>query len=831
MKPLALAAFALLLATAAAWGQVTTKPGAGGSQGTQIQSVTAFPPNPALNTIVIITDDSVKGACDSAAGAVRSICQWNGSAWVSIGDGVAAGGTLTTADIDTSAELRGILTDETGTGAAYFAGGNLGTPSAGVATNLTGTAAGLTAGAATALAANGANCGAGLLPRGVDASGATEGCAAVDLTAEVTGDLPFASLTQGSALSVLGVTGNATADNASIAAGTDHQVLRRSGTALAFGALNLAQAAAITGTLPVGNGGTGITTGTSGGVLAFTAAGTIASSGALTANLPVIGGGAGVAPTVGTRSGNTTAYVTTTGTQTAGRCVEIDASGNHIAAAAACSAGGGGGDVTAAANFGTDNRLIRSDGTGKGVQASGVTLDDTQNISGVADISAATGTFSGNVTAANLVSAGTLTDTRICTYTASGTTIACDLDSSGTGNVARVTSPAFTTPNLGTPSAATLTNATGLPVSTGISGLGTGVGTFLATPSSANLASAVTGETGSGALVFGTTPTIDGGIFTTRMRFPRVTAFPGTPAAGDVVIVTDDSTAGACDSAAGSITSLCQYDGATWVKLGDGTSAGGALSSGDIDTSAELRAIVGDESGTGALLFAGGDIGAATATTPAANDNDTSVATTAYVQSELTAYASDTVTFTGKTLDVEGTGNAVTMTHFKDFPAAGCNNATATSFWDLPTTSPAVPACRTGTNTQKGTLDFADGANLTAQSFFRLPTGWTGNIDAVVTWISSTTTGDVVWQIAIACASDGESDDPAFTDDAFTADTTKGTANQLNDTASNTVTTTGTCAAGDIAHIRIRRDSANGSDTMAGTARLVNVQLTYRVTH
>jgi len=61
---------------------------------------------------------------------------------------------------------------------------------------------------------------------------------------------------------------------------------------------------------------------------------------------------------------------------------------------------------------------------------------------------------------------------------------------------------------LGTPSSATLTNATGLPVATGISGLGTGVATFLATPSSANLASAVTDETGSGALVFGTAPTL-----------------------------------------------------------------------------------------------------------------------------------------------------------------------------------------------------------------------------------------------------------------------------------------------------------------------------------
>ena len=43
---------------------------------------------------------------------------------------------------------------------------------------------------------------------------------------------------------------------------------------------------------------------------------------------------------------------------------------------------------------------------------------------------------------------------------------------------------------------------------TGLTSLGTGVATFLGTPSSANLASAVTDETGSGSLVFGTSPTI-----------------------------------------------------------------------------------------------------------------------------------------------------------------------------------------------------------------------------------------------------------------------------------------------------------------------------------
>jgi hypothetical protein len=82
---------------------------------------------------------------------------------------------------------------------------------------------------------------------------------------------------------------------------------------------------------------------------------------------------------------------------------------------------------------------------------------------------------------------------------------------------------------LGTPSSGTLTSCTGLPVSTGVSGLGTGVATFLATPSSANLISAVTDETGSGALVFATSPTL-------------VTPLLGTPTSGNLSSCTADGT-------------------------------------------------------------------------------------------------------------------------------------------------------------------------------------------------------------------------------------------------------------------------------------------------
>lgn len=84
-----------------------------------------------------------------------------------------------------------------------------------------------------------------------------------------------------------------------------------------------------------------------------------------------------------------------TGSCTAGQFV----TGLNSDAAPTCAVPAGGGDVTAASSFGTDNRIIRSDGTGKGVQVSGVTVDDSVNMSGIADLAAAT--VSGSMVASN----------------------------------------------------------------------------------------------------------------------------------------------------------------------------------------------------------------------------------------------------------------------------------------------------------------------------------------------------------------------------------------------------------------------------------------------
>jgi hypothetical protein len=116
-------------------------------------------------------------------------------------------------------------------------------------------------------------------------------------------------------------------------------------------------------------------------------------------------------------------------------------------------------------------------------------------------------------------------------------------DETGSGSLVFATSPTLVTPALGTPTSVNLTNGTNLPISTGVDGLGTGVATFLATPTSANLAAAVTNETGSGPLVFATSPTFTSQVTLGTASSTRGTLVLSNTSANTVTLQSSNSTA------------------------------------------------------------------------------------------------------------------------------------------------------------------------------------------------------------------------------------------------------------------------------------------------
>lgn len=156
----------------------------------------------------------------------------------------------------------------------------------------------------------------------------------------------------------------------------------------------------------------------------------------------------------------------------------------------------------------------------------------------------------------------------------------------------------------------------------------------------------------------------------------------------------------------------------------------------------------------------------------------------------------------------------------KEFPMAGCDNTTAGSIWDLPTTSAATAACLTGTNTQQGLLTFANGQS--AQMHFYLPPLPTAAVaNLVLLWSAGETSATGTWALQAVCTplDDTAADDPAFgTFWAPSQDTSSGTANQVKATTGTDVGFPASCAGGNKwMHLKLSWTAGTATDFDAKT--------------
>jgi hypothetical protein len=390
--------------------------------------------------------------------------------------------------------------------------------------------------------------------------------------------------------------------------------------------------------------------------------------------------------------------------------------------------GGNAATVTTNANLTGD---VTSSGNATTIGASkvvtGMIADGTIAVADLADDAVETAKIKNAAVTTAKITDANVTYTKIQNVSATdkvlgrvtaGAGVVEEIATTGSGNVVRATSPTLVTPALGTPSAAVLTNATGLPLTSGVTGIlpgangGTGVDNGTKTITlGGNL-------TTSGA--FATTLTSTAATSVTLPTTGTLATLAGTETLTNKTLTSPTLTTPALGVAtATSINGTSIPSSKTLVVTTDKISALSAT------TSAELVGVISDETGSGSLVFATSPtlvtptLGVATATsvnglTPTALVTGFTIAGGSTTSKTLTVSGDATVSGTNTgdqtitlTGDVTGTGTGSFAT---TIGAAKVTNAMLAGSIDLTTKVTGIlPVANGGTGSS--TQNFVDLTN------------------------------------------------------------------------------------------------------------------------
>jgi hypothetical protein len=105
------------MAVASAFLPFSSITGSGSINPLAMPRVTSFPSPVVAGDTVVVINDSAVGDCNPGGGSFETLCEYNGSAWVKLGDGGAAGATSVTAASTFGTDNQLLRSDGTGRGA------------------------------------------------------------------------------------------------------------------------------------------------------------------------------------------------------------------------------------------------------------------------------------------------------------------------------------------------------------------------------------------------------------------------------------------------------------------------------------------------------------------------------------------------------------------------------------------------------------------------------------------------------------------------------------------------------------------------------------------